>query len=561
MYLVQGPTPPINIDHIAYFALANRIRSLHPAHDYWRSISASQTYAVIMAYMYDLTGSYIISLKLILAVITIPFLFSATILFNSFTERRWLSMVFALATATDISFGSNIWGLTDFSASLNRSLPMPLVLLLLAFYFRHPGTKLRFAAYPALVCLSILHLGTYYLLGILACTDFIRLVLGSLQGRRTVPGERLAYLSGIAAAFVANRLFTMVGIGGTSLMVVTAAMGPQRPPDTRISAVQVDPLRWRIDTADIDRLPSWSTDFTPDGAWKLEKLSQPWRNVPYAYISGMGFILAALPLFAFGAFTVIRRWRADGLAAGDRLMLTFGAAVIIASYGLQTLYALVHNLFALYPINFEEVRSVEYICIPAFYFSLVGFDSMLAKRRDHRGQLAVCALIALVAFGRTFQCVRISPRGFRTGLVRLALETGILKAQQTERVLYARQLLGLERSGEKFYYAALPVASWIEANTGKAARILSNRDDLTYLDREIVGSSNTFLNTSNASVKRMYKMAIYLQFDAAVRRHDFEAALAIAKECNAEYMVVPWPVTGAAYSDGEFSVVRMAARG
>ena len=68
VYVAHGPRPDINIDHIAYFKLANDIRASHPNHDYWQGLSATRTYGVLMAYLFDSTGDHIRSLKFMLAV-------------------------------------------------------------------------------------------------------------------------------------------------------------------------------------------------------------------------------------------------------------------------------------------------------------------------------------------------------------------------------------------------------------------------------------------------------------------------------------------------------------
>ena len=88
VYVAHGPHPPISVDHIACFKLANEIRTTHPQHDYWHAITVTRSYSVIMAYFYDLTGAHVQTLKVMLALMTVGYLTCAESLLARFTAHR-----------------------------------------------------------------------------------------------------------------------------------------------------------------------------------------------------------------------------------------------------------------------------------------------------------------------------------------------------------------------------------------------------------------------------------------------------------------------------------------
>jgi TRAP-type C4-dicarboxylate transport system permease small subunit len=61
-----------------------------------------------------------------------------------------------------VSFGASIWGMTDFAASLNRTIVIPFVILLAWFFFRWFHSPWRYAIFPALTLLSLLHLSALH---------------------------------------------------------------------------------------------------------------------------------------------------------------------------------------------------------------------------------------------------------------------------------------------------------------------------------------------------------------------------------------------------------------
>jgi hypothetical protein len=122
VFVAHGPQPTISIDHIAYFKVADEIRASHPQHYHWRSVSTVRPYAVIMAYLFDFTGNRVRSLKILLPAMTVAYLFSAEIFFLRFSTKHWIAVFLALLGAIHVSFCSVFWGVTDFEASLNRTL-------------------------------------------------------------------------------------------------------------------------------------------------------------------------------------------------------------------------------------------------------------------------------------------------------------------------------------------------------------------------------------------------------------------------------------------------------
>jgi hypothetical protein len=161
VYWLQGPEPPLSIDHISYFKLADEIRAEFNRGDYWRSFNSVRGYGVLLAYLYDATGSHVTEPQ-----------------GGARRDDRGLPVgvpgphgpVHPDARAGDavrgawralfVSFGASIWGMTDFSASLNRTVIMPFVVLLVWFFFRNYGVALALRSAPALILLSLLHLSS-----------------------------------------------------------------------------------------------------------------------------------------------------------------------------------------------------------------------------------------------------------------------------------------------------------------------------------------------------------------------------------------------------------------
>src|SRR5581483_325370 len=98
-----GHQPLLGPDHVTYFELADSIMDAHPAGDYWRESNSVRSFAVLLAYLHPWTGSHLLSMKVILAFVTVAYLFSAELFFGLFAAQRWQRVLFALVSAFAVS--------------------------------------------------------------------------------------------------------------------------------------------------------------------------------------------------------------------------------------------------------------------------------------------------------------------------------------------------------------------------------------------------------------------------------------------------------------------------
>ncbi len=537
VYVIHGPRPPISIDHIAYFKQADQIHSAYPRHDYWRAISATHSYGVIMAYFFDLTGDHVKTLKILLAIMTLAYLVCAEFLFSRFTPHRWIAVLFAVVSGFHVSFGPVFWGVTDFSASLNRTMVVPPMLLLLGFYFGNYGLNRRLLVYPALVLLSVLHLGTYYLLGVLVTMDGIRILRCFCLRRDRCASDLRAYLASFAligGAYIAIQPFNLKGD-------VLSALIP------RIERTAIP------ETATSPRSAN-DVHLSSRDAWRMELFAQPWRNFPPPLATdiaaGMSLALV-VPLSILGGMLAIRR---SGWRTSDKPMLLMAGSVLFCSYGLQSALWMVRKLLPIYPLNFEEVRTVSLIYCPILYFTLRGFEWMWV---DH--PFAGARRLALLAVGlfllQPIVIVRLLPLRVREHMLAVARKMGVLDQRETQRTMYARQVLRLETDGQGFYYSVLPTFKWLRAHIRPTDRILTNRDELYMLPATVIGTSNGFLNIDIRSPQRLTWHQGVLDLDAALSAHDAQRVRQLARKDGADYAVLPWSEKGAVWDDGNYSVI------
>ena len=208
VFLVHGDRPLLGPDHVAYFQLADSIIDARPGGDFWHESNSVRSFAVLLAYLYAWTGSHILSMKVILAAITVLYLLSAELLFSLFTAVRWQAVLFALLSGFAVSFGMSSWGVTDSTALLPRSLVAPIIILSIWFWLRFGDRPVKYLAFTFLILGSLLHLSTFYVVGILVLLelwDFIAI-------RRLHIDTRIpAFLGGLALAAGLLFLFELLG--------------------------------------------------------------------------------------------------------------------------------------------------------------------------------------------------------------------------------------------------------------------------------------------------------------------------------------------------------------
>ncbi len=548
VYVAHGPRPDINIDHIAYFRLANDIRASHPNHDYWQGLSATRTYGVLMAYLFDSTGDHIRSLKFMLAVMTVAYLMCAEFLFVRLAINRNTAVFFSLISAVNVSFGSVFWGVTDFSASLNRTIIVPPMLLMLGYYLTNFARNRRLVVYPALIYLSVLHLGAYYLLGLLAAMDGCRLVNAAFGQKRVFFVQLSAYVTAfvfVGAAYISIQRLNLNSTVLTMLIPrIEATKAPQLPAVAR-QEEEKNPAH---------RDSKAEAMLSSEEAWKLERFAQPWRNFPPPLATILVIGVSLLFIVPLSVTLYVLATHNGGWRPMDKPMLLMAGCVLICAYAPQIVLCTIHHWVPIYPINCEEVRTISFIYIPLIYFVLRGFEvCWLNRERSNRRILAVACVLLL--FVQPITVVRLLPAEERERIVLDAKRMGILDERESQRNLFARQLLGLDKNGLGFYYCVIPTLDWLRAHTDATSRVLTNRNELYLLDAKVIGTSNGFLYTDIRSPLRVTWHDQVLELDDALAKHDLNRILALAHAAGAKYAVVPWPLAHAAFTDGNFSVI------
>jgi len=523
VYLVQGPEPELNIDHVAYFKLADGIRAGHPDGAYWRDFDALHSYAILIAYGTDLTGSHIASLKLLLAAMTVVYLIAFERLAFLFSASRPLAVLFSLLSALFVSFGASFWGMTDFTASLHRTLVVPFFVVILWLFLRRLDSPWRYASYPVLVALSLLHLSTYYLLLVLLAFEAIDFLI---LRRCKLDRRLLFFAAGLAATVVARQLVAMSGLGFTNF---------------------VENTFWQ----------AWGGEgkLRADEVWALELYAFPWRNLPLPLPTVANLVLSYGVIFALSVAAAIATRRRGGWNRLDRVMLAFAAAVVCASYGIQTLLWGLRHFVPIYPINFEEIRSINFIMIPSLYF-VSRLVAMLWREGAWRQRVVAAAVVFAFAL-QPVLVLRALPRSWREAAIERLTRAGVLREDDTLRILYARQYLGLATEGPRFYYSAKHLLAWLDANAGPNDRVLTDRNEVTLAGIPVVGP---FQNVAMLSVAEASRREWKRQLDevrTALASHDVAELRRVAKTLDATLVVVPWPEAGALYQDSSFSVLRV----
>lgn len=546
IFRLHGSSPNLNVDHIAYIKLANEIIADHPAGDYWREISTVRTYGVLMAYLHSATGNHVETLKWLLAGMTVAYLAAAESMFFAFGCRRLVAVLMAIASAFHFSFGATFWGMTDFSASLNRSLALPPMLILVGWYIRHHDSPWRMAIYPVLIALSLLHLGTYYLLAIVVSADGLSLIWDHIK---RVPGRWRytgAYVAAIVAVLGVYQTYSALRLNSTSLFALVLKPGDQLTTVFTSLDVALD-------------APAWAKALSSDDAWAMEAYAQPWRLFPPPIATVLGILSSVGSLVVIAIWCGLNSIRRTGMTPVDRKMLLILATVLLGSYGLQTSLWILRHFSPVYPISFEEVRMIHFTMIPLLYLVSREISRRQATYDVTQGFPWREAALLTGVLIQPIHVIRALPISVREGIFSTAVSTGWLDSSESLRNRFAREFLHLTQNQRQLYYSVQPVFDWLAANVHEEDRILTTRDDLFILPARVLGTSNGFLDTSSASLRRLAWSIVRTRLDAAIREKDMAAVLALADECKAAYVVVPWDVADAAFRSDGFSIIHLAA--
>ena len=74
VFMALGNYPLLGPDHISYMVQADTIRALHPDGAYWHNLGSIHNEGVFLSYLYPYTGDHVQSMKLFLALLTLPYL-------------------------------------------------------------------------------------------------------------------------------------------------------------------------------------------------------------------------------------------------------------------------------------------------------------------------------------------------------------------------------------------------------------------------------------------------------------------------------------------------------
>lgn len=525
VYWWHGPEPELNLDHISYMTMAEKIAAEHPNGDYWRAFDSLHGYAMLMAYVNDVTGDQIVSLKGMLAAMTVAYLVAFQILATYLTGSRPLAVACSLLSALFVSFGATFWGMTDFSASLNRSIVIPFFVLLIWFFLRFRDSGWRYSVYSILIVLSLLHLSTFYLLLVLWAYEGLEFLF--LRKAR-IDRRLLQFAAGFGAAVCTRWLVDQTGLSATSFVEHTFrfAFG-----DGKMSAQE---------------------------AWAIELYAYPWRNLPPPITTVANLLLSYGGILVLSVASAIAVRRRAGWNELDRVMLTFSGAVVVAAYTIQSLIWVIRSHAPIFPINFEEVRALNFLMIPSVYF-VARFVRLLLEQRPLEPQrLAVVAAIALLFVLQPILLLRALPVGWREALIADLTARGVLRAEDTPRMLYARQYLGLWNEGPRFYYATRGMIEWLDRNAGPGDCVMTERDDIGLAGLPVVGSFQSIATYTPSDARREIWLKAVTAVRAAIASHDIEEVRKVAKKWKATLVIVPWAEPGAVYQDEHFSILRIS---
>lgn len=540
VYFMQGAEPALTIDHISYFKLANEMRSELPLGDYWRSFNSVRSYGVILAYFFDLTGSHVISLKVLLAAMTIAYLWAFQLFMGLATESRVQAVLFSLFSALFLSFGASIWGMTDFAASLNRTLIVPFVVLLVWFFFREFHSPWRYAVYPALILLSLLHLSALHVFLVFGAFELIDFI----ARRRCRIDRNLFYFAlSLVSSVVIQSVIEYSGSGnagyvGHVLAMTTPSVTEILPPPSNLPEVTKSPEK-----------------LTYKEAWRIEMLAFPWRNFPPPLATLATMASSFGVIFVLAVMGAIRAFRSGMAKPLDREMAHFALAVPVVAYGLQALLWALRNTIPVFPINFEEIRAINMIMIPSIYFIFRLYELVPELGGVSREWIRAAIMLAFAL--QPIILVRAMPTLWRESLIDQMVARGVVKSSDTPRMLYARQFLGLADNGCRFYYSSRAAIEWLERNADSNDLVLTNLNEF-HMSR--VKSTGPFLEVVGLQVwdARRAKWAESIEaLDRALATRDLGRIMTLARSLGATYAVVNWPVKDAAYQDDCYSVVRV----
>lgn len=549
VFLVQGSQPLLGSDHVSYFQMTDAIIDAHPDGSYWRDIDSTRSFSVLLAYLYPATGSHILSMKIVLAAVTVPYLLAAELLFGLFTSTRWQAVLFTLLSAFAVSFGISSWGVTDSTALLPRTLVMPIILTSFWIWLRFYASPAKYLVFPLLIIGSLVHLSTFYaigIIGLLELWDFAAVRRFRIDAR--VP----AFLGAIALSAALLYVFESMKIS----VQIIHAMIPHLFAPTQVSVQDASlasgSASQALPTPEAGaQLHQSLAAASAQDAWALELSLRPWRNMPLR-LANVANVLSSCALVLVLAIYGIAKARKSGFTPIDRFMAAMFVVVPVFSFLPQTLLWVLRSFTGVYPATIEEVRAIGFIMIPALYFVLRLFQHVLEQDGSRRYLKAVAVVLGVVALPLSIKS--LTPNA-REGIFAAMTALRVVDAENPASVANARSALGIAHS-TPFYYSTQGVLRWIRENTPPSARILTDRDEFILLrDREIMGPRQVAVVPPRSGVEVPAFAQAFFEVRQVMQSHDLARAERLAVTFGADYVVVPWHVDSAPFHDDYFSVV------
>jgi hypothetical protein len=617
IYLIQGDKPLLGSDHLSYMLLADSMISACPAGDFWRETSSVHTFGVMLATLHGWTGSHVVSMKLVLAFFTVLYLLAAELFFRLFATR-WRAVLFALVSAFAVSFGVASWGVTDSTALLPRTLAAPVVMIAFWWWFRFDGKPVKYLAFAFLILGSILHLSTFFAIAALALLEVIDwMVLRRFRVDLMVPAFVVGLAVAVGLQFVLEHEGLSTKALGIQVPEMMRAVGVKveniefpdagachKSPRIEATAVAVEPAPPKSKPEPVQPAPAPDPPPAPtpaptpaktvapapapatvsapppappgppppssrvrnpvpeaasapaptaEQAWATELSLRPWRNMPLPLVNVANILSSSALILVLAFAGMVSAWRA-GLTRSDKLMLALFAAVVLFSFGPQTLVWIVRSMHPIHPVNLEEIRTLSLIMIPSLYFILRLFTRVAdgggpRVRWKAAGIVAGVLVLPLLMKGL--------PVWVRESVLATMTATHMVDARSESALANARVALGLGARRAPFYYATEGVRGWLAKNAAPGARVLTDRDDLVLLRDVVLVGPRQVGATSYYPTQALTD--VYLQTSGAIERGDLVRVKKLAKALDVDYAVVPWRVESAPFVDNDFSVIALGS--
>lgn len=522
VFIAHGTEPNVTVDQIYYLGRADEILRQHPEGDFWRSYDASRAFPVALAYLHAATGSHILSLKLVLAINTLAYLAAFQVLMLWVTRSRAQAVFFSLLSALFVSFGHTFWGFTEFMAALPRSMVVPFHVLVLWFYLSRIDSPRRFAVIPALIVLSWVHFSSLHVLLVLLVFEALHFGFDR-RGRWRRDDAYLAVA--LLSAYGLKEAGEYLGIGVTGFVHEAITTALQASPETHAAA------------------------------WKVEIATYPWRNLPVPMATLLATAVSFGPLLLLGIWGAWRQHQLDAKSREDRLMLMLAAAVLIGAVGLQLIMAVLRRITTVYPVNFEEIRAINLLVIPAIYFLCRLWVSVPAgpgpAQRLKRGAIiALCVIQPIIV-------IRLLPVSSKEALLQFAIDRQWLQPDDSVRADFARSFLAMPGDKPQLYYATTAMVAWLADHVRPTDIVLTDREEVHLTVAQPIGTSIAGYHLDAANPARIEWAAMTAEVRRALDTRDTDRVTALARRYEATYAIVPWAAGGAVYRDDCFSILRI----